>query len=211
MTKHLYSGEDTKELEEVILTIGKNKESIEEPVFDLDDNIDTKTHIEENNSLQSVSDTSMKLSANNNSLFNDIKNIVTNNTKVEKVIKNNFTSGKGVTSFNIDSSCFRPSKVTLLAGKNFESKYQEQLESMLYNSKEDLETDNLFTVIYLADFIKKNYSPITIKSSNFKRNIPIIVRCMNNFYNKNLTVINGIHTMFNGMSSISNKEKSDVS
>jgi len=34
---------------------------------------------------------------------------------------------------------------------------------------------------------------------------------MNNFYNKNLTVINGIHTMFNGMSSISNKEKSDVS
>ena len=114
-------------------------------------------------------------------LHSDIKEIFennNNNTTSNKKDKIYFTTNKGSVDFNIENSILFPN---------------------IYNHKEELDINNLFTIIYIFSFINKNHYPIRIVTNSQKRLLSKICNALNYFFNKNYFVIHGIYTMFNSI------------
>ena len=99
----------------------------------------------------------------------------------------------------IDKTSLEPLPIVRLAGKNFETKYLEQLESYIYNSASELDPDNLYILIYLMGIIEQNHFPLKLITGRHRHQLPRIVKTLNVFFNKNMTVLAGISKMFNGM------------
>lgn len=136
-------------------------------------------------------------------MFSDIKDIFTKNApKAPERAGTFFVLGKSKVQFSIDRSIFEPNAVTRLSGKRFEEKYLAQLESYIFNKQEDLDPNKLFGLIYLAGFIREGHFPIKIVSAQHHKQMSKIEKVMNLYFNKNYSVIMGIATMFNGMTSM---------
>jgi hypothetical protein len=128
--------------------------------------------------------------------MNNIKSIFVENKKIERNTVY-FTSTRGKFEFNIDNTIFSPSKLTLLQIKKFEDIYLKQLENYIYTSKEEIDPDKLFPILYLFSQLNKNNYPVRIVTSNFNKLLPKICNILNKFYNKNYSVVMSIYTMFN--------------
>ena len=133
-------------------------------------------------------------------MFNNIKDMFAE--KANKPVvqpKIYFVEGKSKFHFGIDKTNLEPTAIVRLAGKNFEAKYLAQLESYLYNSKDELDPEKLMMFIYLVSFIEKDHFPIKIVTGRHRIQLPKIIKTLNIFFNKNWTVLSGIAKMFNAM------------
>lgn len=171
-----------------------------------EDNINLSNQIEEvtskviENDLQLANDRQVtenvtnKAILNNDELYNEIKDIF---EKDKKIIRNNiyFTLGKGKRIFNIDDTVFTPAPIALISSKRFEELYMKQLESFIYTDKDSLDTDKLFMLIYLFNYINKNQYPITITSNKNNKLRNKIVKVLNMYFNKNYSIIASMSTM----------------
>lgn len=138
------------------------------------------------------------VSFDNSQIFNNIKNIFAE----EKLVTRNdiyFTSSKGVMEFKLDDTIFMPSAAILLQPKKFEDLYMKELESIIYNSKENIDTNKLLPLIILFSHINKKNYPIRIVSGNYRKLLPKVCKVLNNFLNNNYTVIRSIYESFNSI------------
>lgn len=132
---------------------------------------------------------------NSDKMYSNIKDIFVNNPGI-KIKQNFFTSKKAKTNFNIDKSIFSPTPMVSLSGKNFRDKYLLQLEGFIFTEKENLSTDELFSLIYLVETIEKKHYPITIVTGKYKTLLPKIVSSLNEYFNDNYPVLKSIYRMF---------------
>lgn len=152
--------------------------------IELDNKIQSKKHIDE--------------TVNNDKLFNDIKDIFTNPaTKVKYKVFFSINSGK--LNINIDNTIFAPNSIVCLSGKSFNKKYMEQLESYIFNNKDELDQDKVYFIIYIFSFINKKLTPIKITSNKYFSKISTIVSILNKFFNDNYSIIFSMYTMFNSL------------
>lgn len=110
-----------------------------------------------------------------------------------------FTTGKAKYKMDLDHSGLAPSGVTMLSYKSFEVNYLKQLNSVIYNEKDELDPDKLIRLIQMVSHLKDPKDLIQIKSGKFSRTLPLIVKCLNEFFRKNHSVIYGMEQMFNGI------------
>lgn len=134
----------------------------------------------------------------NDQLYNSIKNIFTENKQVvrEDIY---FTPAKGVIEYKLDNSMFCPSPVVLLQPRQFEKNYLKQLESIIYSTKEDIDVDKLLPLLILFSYVNKKNYPIRIVSSKYKSLLTKVCSVLNNFLNKNYSVIYTMYTTFNSI------------
>lgn len=138
------------------------------------------------------------VSTGENKLFENIKNIFTE----EKLVTHNevyFTTNKGAMEFKLDGTIFMPSNSVLLQPRKFEELYLNELESIIYNSKEQLDIDKLLPLIILFSYINKKNYPIRIVSGNYRKLLSKVCKVLNNFLNNNYTVIRSIYESFNSI------------
>ena len=112
-----------------------------------------------------------------------------------------FTTGKGKYKLDLDNSPLKPSPAVMLSYKTFEVNYAKQLDSMIYNDKDDLDAEKLIGLIQMVSLVKGTKDLIQVKSTKLSRTLPTIVKCINAFFVKNRSVIFGMEQMFNGMAS----------
>lgn len=146
-------------------------------------------------------------SLGNDELFSNIKNVFAQ----EKLIERNdvyFTPAKGVFELTIDGTIFMPSRTILLQPKKIEDLYLKELESIIYNSKEELDTDKLLPLIILFSHINKKNYPIRIVSGNYRKLLPKVCNVLNYFLNKNYAVIRSIYESFNSMKDTEEEKQS---
>jgi len=143
------------------------------------------------------------INVNNNDLYESIKRVFNEGQSVKREEKY-FTPFSSKYIYNIDNTIFSPNTLVMLSGKRFEEKYLKQLESIIFTDKEELNTDQLFALVYLFSFINKKQYPIKITSSKFIRMLPKIVGTLNKFFSANHSVIYSIYKMMN---SITDTEK----
>lgn len=143
------------------------------------------------------------INVNNNDLYESIKRVFNEGQSVKREEKY-FTPFSSKYIYNIDNTIFSPNTLVMLSGKRFDEKYLKQLESIIFTDKEELNTDQLFSLVYLFSFINKKQYPIKITSSKFIRMLPNVVNGLNFFFNKNYSVVYSIYTMF---TSIKDTEK----
>ena len=161
--------------------------------------IDVKSTVEENVKVEEEGTVKVQpVQVNNDQLFDNIKNIFAE----EKLIVRNdvyFTPSKGVMEFKLDGTIFMPSPSILLQPRKFEELYLKERESIIYNSKEQLDTDKLLPLIILFSHINKKNYPIRIVSGNYRKLLSKVCSVLNNFLNKNYTVIRSIYESFNSI------------
>lgn len=161
--------------------------------------IDVKPTVEENVKVEEEGTVKVQpVQINNNQLFDNIKNIF---AEEKLVVRNDvyFTPSKGVTEFKLDGTIFMPSPSILLQPRKFEELYLKELESIIYNSKEQLDTDKLLPLIILFSYINKKNYPIRIVSGNYRKLLSKVCSVLNIFLNKNYTVIRSIYESFNSI------------
>lgn len=166
-------------------------EANEEIVIDVKPKEETIPVIQEEQKVEPVS-------IGNDELFENIKTIFAE----EKLVVRNevyFTPTKGVMEFKLDGTIFMPSNTTLLQPRKFEELYLKELESIIYNSKEQLDTDKLLPLIILFSYINKKNYPVRIVSGNYRKLLSKVCSVLNNFLNKNYTVIRSIYESFNSI------------
>lgn len=122
-----------------------------------------------------------------------------------------FTSKKkGHRSFNLEASNLRPSRVTLLSGKNFELSYRKQLSSLLFHNSEDVPVNSLMELAQLYDYVYQANKPIYVSCTSYVRRLPSILAVLNAFFLGNSHVIGTITTMLNnGIAEDVNQETKD--
>lgn len=161
--------------------------------------IDVKPTAEENVKVEEEGTVKVEpIQVNNDQLFDNIKNIF---TEEKLVVRNDvyFTPSKGVMEFKLDGTIFMPSPSILLQPRKFEELYLKELESIIYNSKEQLDTDKLLPLIILFSHINKKNYPLRIVSGNYRKLLSKVCSVLNNFLNKNYTVIRSIYESFNSI------------
>lgn len=166
-------------------------EANEEIVIDVKPKEETIPVVQEEQKVEPVS-------IGNDELFENIKTIFAE----EKLVVRNevyFTPTKGVMEFKLDGTIFMPSNTTLLQPRKFEELYLKELESIIYNSKEQLDTDKLLPLIILFSYINKKNYPVRIVSGNYRKLLSKVCSVLNNFLNKNYTVIRSIYESFNSI------------
>jgi len=199
----IYTKSDNTELSNTIAKVLSKRELLEDSTVDSFFKSDTEGHVDKLNSTETVYVESKPTpDVDNTTLFKEIETIATSNVMSKKQNLIFFSSIKGNATFNIDKSVFIPNKVVMLSNKTFYSKYMLQLESMIFNNKDNLGVENLFSFIYLMDYIVKDRYPVLITTGKFKRLLPTIVKVLNDFFNKHYSAVNGIYTMFKGVSEI---------
>ena len=149
-------------------------------------------------STSEVNDSVVHQPLGNDQLFENIKSIFTEEKQVTRD-DTYFTPAKGVFELNIDGSIFMPSRAILLQPRQFEELYLKELESIIYNSKEQLDIDKLLPLIILFSHINKKNYPIRIVSGNYRKLLSKVCSVLNNFLNKNYTVIRSIYESFNSI------------
>ena len=194
MAKTLYTKQDNVELNEHLSTL--NDKIVTESKI----SVTEKEHLDDSNNTSTIN-------LNNNELFNDIKDIFTNQ-KPQSKVKIFFTQKKGAISFNIDNTIFTPNPMVCLNSKRFEDKYLQQLESYIFNNEDELNPDNLITLIYITDIIQKGLTPITIVTGKYRYLLPKIISVLNKYFRENYSVLFSIYTMFNG-TTIFQKQKEE--
>lgn len=132
-------------------------------------------------------------------MFSNIKDMFASKVAAPAKKETFFVNHQAKASFSIDRTIFEPSAIVRLSGKNFEAKYLAQLESYIYNGKDELEPDNLFAIIFIAGLLKEGKFPLKLITGKHRIQLPKIINVFNTFFNKNYSVIMGIYTMFNGM------------
>lgn len=164
--------------EEIVIDV-KHDEVVPEPVSEVNDSV-------------------VHQPLGNDQLFENIKGIF---AEERLIVRNDtyFTPTKGVIELNIDGSIFMPSRAILLQPRKFEELYLKELESIIYNSKEQLDTDKLLPLIILFSHINKKNYPIRIVSGNYRKLLSKVCSVLNNFLNKNYTVIRSIYESFNSI------------
>lgn len=158
--------------------------------------------------VSEVNDSVVHQPLGNDQLFENIKGIFAE----EKLIVRNdtyFTPAKGVIELNIDDSIFMPSRAVLLQPRKFEELYLKELESIIYNSKEQLDTNKLLPLIILFSHINKKNYPVRIVSGNYRKLLSKVCSVLNNFLNKNYSVIRSIYESFNSIKD-TEEEQNDV-
>ena len=118
-----------------------------------------------------------------------------------------FSGAKGKVSMNIDKTGLEPNKLTMLSGKRFDETYYNQLESFIYSSSEELNSDRLLELIMLYEHIEKGELPIRIVTGKYKSSVHKIVRTLNSFFHENAKVIKSISSMFKGKMNTPVKEE----
>ena len=161
--------------------------------------IDVKSTVEENVKVEEEGTVKVQpVEVKNDQLFDNIKNIF---AEEKLVVRNDvyFTPSKGAMEFKLDGTIFMPSASILLQPRKFEELYLKELESIIYNSKEQLDTDKLLPLIILFSYINKKNYPIRIVSGNYRKLLPTVCKTLNYFLNKNFTVIRSIYETFNSI------------
>lgn len=134
-----------------------------------------------------------------------------NNIYVPEIISKKdkvyFVQNKGKVKFNINNTIFFPSNSTLLLMLNFTNAYLKQLESVLYNSREDIDTTGILEILMLYKYINKGKYPINIIVPGYIKLSSKICYTLNKFFNRNLSVINSIYTSFNSIIETENEQK----
>lgn len=139
-------------------------------------------------------------------LFDSIKDIFTNNTRItnNKAI---FSTNRGAVSFNIDNTLFAPTPVVVLGGKHFSERYIEQLEEIIYSSKDMLDVEKLFGLVYIVGIIAKGHVPIKLTSCASRKLLPKIVFTLNDYFTRNYSTLYSIYVMFSGTKVIPNTDQ----
>jgi len=196
VAKTLYTKQDNVELNEHLSTL--NDKIVTESKI----SVTEKEHLDDSNNTSTIN-------LNNNELFNDIKDIFTNQ-KPQSKVKIFFTQKKGAISFNIDNTIFTPNPMVCLNSKRFEDKYLQQLESYIFNNEDELNPDNLITLIYITDIIQKGLTPITIVTGKYRYLLPKIISVLNKYFRENYSVLFSIYTMFNGTTIIQKQKEENA-
>lgn len=95
-------------------------------------------------------------------------------------------------TFSLDKTPLQPNSTTMLAHGMFESTYLKQLEKLIYNDMDKLDTDALMTLTSLSDIVEHTHRPIRLMSQAFRKKLPTICKVLNEFYANNRSVIRGI-------------------
>jgi hypothetical protein len=104
-----------------------------------------------------------------------------------------FTLSKQVKDiFSIDKTPLVPNPATLLSVGQFEHAYLKQLESLIYNDMECLDSGTLMTITSLSDIVKATHRPIRLMSQAYRKKLPTLCKVLNQFYAENHKVIRGI-------------------
>lgn len=133
----------------------------------------------------------------NTSLSDSIKEIINSNKKSKPIVY--FTADKAKYVYNIDLTIFKPTSLTLLAGKNFKQAYIKQLESNIFDREENINVNNIMAVLQVYSLINQQHFPINIASGKYKSLLSKIVDSLNEFMNSNKTVIHHIYTSVNSI------------
>lgn len=147
----------------------------------------------------------------NAELFDNIKDIFLNNTRITNN-KALFSTTKGNVSFNIDNTLFAPTPIVVLAGKHFSERYIKQLEDIIYTSKETLDVEKLFGLVYVVGIIAKGHVPIKLTSGANRKLLHKIVFTLNDYFGRNYPTLYSIYVMFSGTKVIPNttQEQADT-
>lgn len=151
-------------------------------------------NIDLNNSIEEFQP--QVINVNNGDLYEGIKRVFNEGQSVKRAEKY-FTPYSSKYIYNIDGTVFTPTTLVMLSGKKFEEKYLKQLESIIFTAEEELNTDQLLTLVHLFSFINKKQYPIKITSSKLIKMIPKVVSTLNIFVNKNYSILYSIYTMAN--------------
>lgn len=104
-----------------------------------------------------------------------------------------FTLSKQVKDvYSIDKTPLAPNPNTLLSVGQFERIYLHQLESLIYNDMERLDTGALMVITSLSDIVKATNRPIRLMSQAYRKKLPTLCKVLNQFYAENHKVIRGI-------------------
>ena len=104
-----------------------------------------------------------------------------------------FTLSKQVKDvYSIDKTPLAPNPTTLLSAGQFEHTYLKQLESLIYNDMERLDSGVLMTITSLSDIVKATNRPIRLMSQAYRKKLPTLCKVLNQFYVENHKVIRGI-------------------
>lgn len=98
------------------------------------------------------------------------------------------------TKWNLDDSPIQPTLATHRAGKGFAKAYLDQLSAILYHGKEEPPMGELTELMYLYERIIAQ-GTIRVSSGTSVRRLPSIVLALNQFFVKNIHVIDAISTM----------------
>lgn len=147
---------------------------------------------------EAINSSNIPISNISDQLFENIKTIC---KQEEFIIPKTiyFTSAKGIFEFQLDNSIFMPSRAILLQPRKLEKLYLKELESIIYNTKEQFSIDKLLPLIILFSYINKKNYPIKIVSSSYKKLLPRICNTLNEFLNKDYIVIRSIYESFNSI------------
>lgn len=119
------------------------------------------------------------------------------NNKMTKPERKVYFSTKGSPNINIGHMSFAPTRMALISPM-FERTYGRELDKILFNDKAELDQDKLVHLFILYQFINKGEGPIKISFPAFRKHEDKIIRCLNEFFNKNIRVIKSAYEMFNG-------------
>lgn len=104
-----------------------------------------------------------------------------------------FTLSKQVKDvYSIDKTPLAPNPNTLLSVGQFERIYLHQLESLIYNDMERLDTGALMVITSLSDIVKATNRPIRLMSQAYRKKLPTLCKVLNQFYAENHKIIRGI-------------------
>jgi len=162
-------------------------------------NISTSLNAKEEN-LEKINQNVVNTSIEN-TIFEKIKEtFIKENVNMNTSINKKYFSCKNAKyTFMIEKTILAPNASILISFSNFEEKYLNQLESYIFTNKEDINVEKLIVLCYLFSFINRNMIPICIKSNQYKKLLPKIIYTLNQFYNKNYSIIKSIYIMFNSL------------
>jgi len=195
----IYDDKNDNQLDQSIFTTTKQEEDIKE-VPDVNKILVTESlvKVEDNvlTSLNSTLNTIDDVDSFSNRLNNNIKTIFQKEPDV--TFKQYFNESIKVAKivYNIDGTSFEPLPVSLIGG-GFETKYDKQLNTLIFNDKDTMDENKLLEVLMMYNNINRNNYPICIRSTKYVRLLPRIVSSMNKFMNDNKSIIRSMYTMFN--------------
>ena len=101
--------------------------------------------------------------------------------------------------FLLDNTKLSPSAaVCLQPNKHFADSYTRQLEGLLFNTQEQLDPEVLQLITALSDMREGAARPIRLMSQAHVKRLPILYRCLNDFFSAHRKVIRGISEQLNG-------------
>lgn len=166
-------------------------DSSNESVSEMINKMIPKEVLDEANRRIANGESNFTIGDSNSKLFENIKNIVSND-KIERKV---YFSKKGKVNLMMGNFELAPSKLALLNRRKFYEVYKKELENALFNQNGGEE--KVIAMIYLYGKIMRNQYPINVVFKGFNSLEGDVMRVLNDFFNENSHVLRGLYGMFN--------------